>query len=185
MESAEAQQPSNEQTAPRYNEAMLQVAMEKFRGEQNMVGGAIAGLAASLAGAAAWAAITVITDYQIGWMAVGIGLIVGIAMRAMGKGIDQSFGVVGAGLALLGCLSGNVFTILYFVSKASNLGLLETLPRLNPAAIPELMIATFKPIDLLFYGIALYEGYKLSFRRIGAEELEMAVKGVPSGAIHP
>ena len=26
------------------------------------------------------------------------------------------------------------------------------------------MMATFSPMDLVFYGIAMYEGYKFSFR---------------------
>ena len=30
------------------------------------------------------------------------------------------------------------------------------------------MKADFSPIDLLFYGIAIYEGYKFSFRQVEA-----------------
>jgi hypothetical protein len=41
---------------------------------------------------------------------------------------------------------------------------------------------TEDPMDLLFYGIALYEGYKLSFRQIGHEELERAIKGEAADA---
>ena len=33
------------------------------------------------------------------------------------------------------------------------------------------MVATFSPMDLLFYGIAVYEGYKFSFRQVGPEDL--------------
>jgi hypothetical protein len=32
--------------------------------------------------------------------------------------------------------------------------------------------AGFEPIDVLFYGIALYFGYRYSFRQIKMEELE-------------
>lgn len=41
---------------------------------------------------------------------------------------------------------------------------------LNPAVELELLRATFSPIDLLFYGLALYYGYKAAFRRITPAE---------------
>jgi hypothetical protein len=40
----------------------------------------------------------------------------------------------------------------------------------------DLMKATFSPIDLLFYGIAVYEGYRFSFRQVTPEELAGFVK---------
>lgn len=39
------------------------------------------------------------------------------------------------------------------------------------------MVATFSPMDLLFYGIAVYEGYKLSFRRVSPEDMAPRVAG--------
>jgi hypothetical protein len=39
------------------------------------------------------------------------------------------------------------------------------------------MTANFSPIDLLFYGIAIYEGYKLSFRQVTEDELRAAARG--------
>jgi hypothetical protein len=97
-----------------------------------------------------------------------------------GKGIDKAFGIAGAALALFGCLLGNRLTVVHFVAQANEMGFLETLTRLKLSAIPELMFATFSPMDLLFYGIAIYEGYKLSFRQIGHDELERAIKGAPA-----
>jgi len=164
---------------PEYDEESVRRAIEKFREQQNLVGGAAAGFIAALAGAGLWAVITVATGYQIGFMAIGVGFLVGIAIRAMGKGLDKVFGGVGAGLALLGCILGNLFTIVYFVGQAEGMGFFEVLPLLNLAAIPDLMIATFSPMDLVFYAIALYEGYQLSFRQISEDELRHAISGAP------
>ena len=47
----------------------------------------------------------------------------------------------------------------------------------HPAIIPGALIAAFHPLDLLFYGIAVYEGYQFSFRRVGAAELHDTVDG--------
>ena len=55
--------------------------------------------------------------------------------------------------------------------------LLEALPQLTPALAWDLMVAFFGPMDLLFYAIAVYEGYKLSFRQISQQELGEMLAG--------
>ena len=132
-------------------------------------------------GAGVWALVTILTGYQIGFMAIGVGFLVGLAVQFFGKGISKTFGVMGAALALIGCLLGNYFTVVHFVSEAEGLGFFDTLSQINPAAIPELMMVTFSPMDLIFYGIAVYEGFKLSIRKISAEELQEAITGTPAG----
>jgi hypothetical protein len=39
------------------------------------------------------------------------------------------------------------------------------------------MTATFSVMDLLFYGIAIYEGYRFAFRKIRPEELQGLSQG--------
>jgi len=43
------------------------------------------------------------------------------------------------------------------------------------------MKETFSPIDLLFYGIAIYEGYKLAVRQVTDEEMA-SVQRTPTAA---
>ena len=69
------------------------------------------------------------------------------------------------------------------MAEAEGMGFFEVLSRLNPAVIGELLFVTFSPIDLLFYGIAVYGGYRLSFRQIDVEELDSAIKGA-GGNLH-
>ena len=38
------------------------------------------------------------------------------------------------------------------------------------------MVETFHPMDLLFYGIAIYEGYRFSFRELLEDEIESIIK---------
>lgn len=156
------------------------VRLEQFlmevRDGSNLFLGGVAGLIAAAVGAGVWAAISASTGFQIGWMAVGVGFLVGFAVRMFGKGIDRSFGLVGGGLALLGCLAGNLLTIVVLVSQQEGIAVLDLLSRLNPAAAAELMMVTFSPIDLLFYGIAVYEGYRFSFRPVTPEEIAGVTK---------
>lgn len=152
----------------------VQQFQERLNEEQNIVLGLLAGGFAALVGAIIWAAITVITDYQVGWMAVGIGFLVGFTMRYFGKGLSKKFGILSAGLSLLSCLAGNVLTVAVIVSQQESMSLFEVLfiLLLSPSAIFEALSVTFSPIDLLFYGIALYEGYRFAFRQVSPAEQE-------------
>jgi len=158
------------------DELKLQTYVQEIKDNQNLSLGILGGLGAAAIGATIWAMITTLTNYQIGWMAVGVGLLVGMGVRSLGKGIDTSFGVIGAALSLLGCLAGNLLTICILISRQENIELFNLLSRLNPSTTFQLMKATFNPIDLLFYGIAVYEGYRFSFRRISEDELSRLTK---------
>ena len=43
--------------------------------------------------------------------------------------------------------------------------------RLNPQIIASVMKDTFHPMDVLFYGLAIYVGYKYAFKPITDEEM--------------
>ena len=153
------------------NEQKLNDYMEKLKLEQNLPLGILGGVLASIVGAILWAAITVATEYQIGYMAIAVGFLVGYTIRFMGKGIDQVFGISGAILSVIGCLLGNFFSIVGFIANAEGLGYVETLSLIEISQIPEIMGDTFQIMDLLFYGIAIYEGYNFSFRQVTEEEI--------------
>ncbi|MGH8015396.1 MAG: hypothetical protein ACREBV_04335 [Candidatus Zixiibacteriota bacterium] len=112
-------------------------------------------------------------------MAIGVGFLVGFAVRKLGQGVDPTFGYIGAALSMVGCLIGNLLTTCIIVSQQEGVPLSEILEGLNPAVAGELMKYTFSPIDLLFYGLALYYGYKFSFRQLTEAELRSITK--PAG----
>lgn len=95
----------------------IELARQRLAAEQKLGAGIAAGAVAAAAGAALWAAITVATGYQIGFMAIGIGFLVGWAVRSAGKGVDKTFGIAGAVLALLGCVVGNLLAAVGLVAK--------------------------------------------------------------------
>lgn len=172
--------PDHQQTvqptdAPVISDHQVQMAFETFRAEQNLIMGALAGVIASVAGAGLWAAVTVATEYQIGFMAIGIGFLVGFAVRFTGKGIERSFGIVAAVLSLAGCVLGNVVTISYFVSLNEGMRLMDVLTQLNLAIITDMLAVTFEAVDAVFYALAVYFGYKYAFRQITEEDLNRAL----------
>ena len=78
------------------NDPSLERYLQEVRDNQNLVSGLVGGAGAALLGAVIWAAVTVMTGYQIGWMAVGVGFLAGYGVRKFGQGVDTIFGVVGA-----------------------------------------------------------------------------------------
>jgi len=154
----------------------LEMYMQEVRDNQNLGMGVMAGLAAAAVGALIWAGVTYATEYQIAWMAVGIGFLVGLAIRQFGAGVDVSFGIAGAVLSLIGCLSGNILTYCIFIAKEEGVQVSEVISHLDLQITMELLIDTFSPLDILFYGLALYYGYKYSFHKVSEEKLKEFVR---------
>lgn len=171
----EAQSEAQPVEVPEISDHQAQMAFETFQSEQNLMMGTLAGLIASVAGAGIWAAVTIMTDYQIGFMAVGIGVMVGFAVRYTGKGMNPSFGAVAAAMSLLGCVLGNILYISYYVAGNQEMAYIDILTQLNYGLMVEMLRATFAPVDLLFYGLAGYFGYKYAFRQITEQDLNRAL----------
>lgn len=145
--------------------------LASFKEEQNLNLAIGTGIMAGIIGAILWGAITVATNYQIGYMAIAIGAGVGFTMRHFGNGIDQIFGIIGALIAIASCFIGNFFSLIGFFANATEFSYLEAFLQFDYAYFFPLMKESFSFIDLLFYGFAGYEGYKFSFRVISQEEL--------------
>ncbi len=167
--------PQNEASDLEPEEADIELTeqeLEKFRGEQNYSKALTVGTIVGLVGGLLWGMITVASGYQIGYMAIAIGAGVGMSMRYVGKGIDQIFGITGGIIALLSCLLGNFFSIIGFIAQAEGIGYMDTLLLFDFSTLLPIMQETFSPMDLLFYGIAAYEGFKFSFRVFTEEDLQ-------------
>jgi hypothetical protein len=144
---------------------------EKLKMEQNLMMGIVSGSIAGLVGAILWGIITVATNFQIGFMALAIGAAVGFTIRKFGNGVETIFGIWGAIISLLSVLLGNFFSIIGFIANAEGLGYFMTLTLIDYNYLPNVMIETFSFVDLVFYGIAVYEGYRFSFRKITEKTL--------------
>jgi hypothetical protein len=124
-----------------------------------------AGLGAAVAGAALWAVVTVLSNYEIGLMAVAIGFMVGRTIIAIAKHGNPTLGAISAVLSLLGCLLGNLLSAVGFAAQAWHADYFAVLTRLTPDLAVRLFTVSFGYMDLLFYAIGIYEGYRFAARR--------------------
>lgn len=156
-----------------FDAAKLEQIMRDVKSKQSLSLAILGGLAASIVAAIIWGLISFATGYQIGFMAIGVGFLVGYAVRYCGKGVTIPFGIVGAVLSLFGCLLGNLFMATIVLSRLEGSSFLVVFIAFlaSPGIIVELYKETFSFMDLVFYAIAVYEGYRFSFYELTEEEL--------------
>lgn len=76
----------------------------------------VAGVVAAIVGALVWALIAIVTDYEIGYMAIGIGALVALAIEfATKKKKGFPLQIVGIICSVLGIILGKYFSFAYIV----------------------------------------------------------------------
>jgi hypothetical protein len=131
----------------------------------NLPLGILAGVVAAIVGALIWMGVTVATGMHIGYVALGIGALVGVAVRWAGKGSTPVFGVVGAVMTLVGCILGQALAEIQLAANASSVGFFQVLSVVNAGELISGVVTSSSPITYFIYAIGIYEGYKLSIVR--------------------
>ena len=95
--------------------------MDGVRGRgENVLLGALAGLLAAMIGAGIWMAVTVGLNLHVGYVALGVGALVGLAIRIAGNGRGAMFGMMGAIFTLFGCLTGEILARVQALASAEH-----------------------------------------------------------------
>ena len=97
-------------------------------------------------------------------MSVAIGYLVGNAIKVAGKGIDKKFQYLGAVCGLIGCVLGNLLSVVSFYADSRGYDLAQLLSVLDFDLVERLAARFFRPMDFLFYAIGVYEAYKFSLK---------------------
>jgi hypothetical protein len=125
-----------------------------------LIGVGLSGAGAFL-GSIVWAVIAIVTGFEIGWIAWGVGFGAGAGMayaHHLSDGIDDFLGgVIASTMAILGILAGK-FAVYQFVVLAA-IGELEGLGELIEDEISFGMM--FGPMDALFLFLAVGTAYKI------------------------
>jgi hypothetical protein len=140
--------------------------MDGVRGrEENLPFGIFAGIISAGVGALIWMGITVVTGLHAEYVApLVVGAVVGFTVRYIGNGSGLTFGIIGAVLTLIGCLGGEIITVVQLASTPQR-DFLNTLITID---LKQLIANVFDRMDLimyLIYGIGIVEGYMLSLRK--------------------
>ena len=110
--------------------------------------------------AAIWGGLTVLTGYHFAFLAIGVGLLVGMVVRFHGA-TGFVYGLLAAALALFGCLAGDVLSGCFFVAWEQQVPYMEVVRGLSFTQASEIIADVFSPYDVLLYGLAMLEAFKL------------------------
>ncbi|HUG02394.1 MAG TPA: hypothetical protein VML95_11055 [Longimicrobiales bacterium] len=78
------------------------------------------GLVAALAAGGAWALIVLTTGYEIGWVAWGVGLVVGLVMSRLTAARSTGLAAAAAGIAAVGLLVGKLLISTFSVGVVTD-----------------------------------------------------------------
>lgn len=112
---------------------------------------------AGIVGAIVWAVVGITTDYHLGLLALAIGFIVGKAVERFGGG-DARLPWVAAVVTLAACVLGDLGADVYIVMTEFHVGLVDVLSQ--PQALWEIFKAGFNGLDLAFYALGAFEGWR-------------------------
>ena len=125
----------------------------------------VGGLFASMAGAALWGVVSVMVSRDSGWMAMFVGLVVGLVVRSCGKGMQSFFSMTGAFMAVVGCLAGDLLALSIVQANQGKLPLLDYLKKIDLTTAVQMVRADFHTRDWFFYGVAVLIAYHLSAKK--------------------
>lgn len=100
---------------------------EKLISEQNFVAALIVGAVATFLAAAAYGITVATWAFSYGFAAAGIGIVIGLSMRFLGRGISTKFAVVATLYTITGGVLGNLFRVIVELAVASATSPIEVL----------------------------------------------------------
>ncbi|MEN8156435.1 MAG: toxin-antitoxin system YwqK family antitoxin [Bacteroidota bacterium] len=157
-------------------------ALKKLHRYQSFLYALTGGVLVTVASAVAWTVATATTGYQGAYMAVGVGLLVGLAVRFFGAGIYRVFGILAVLFTLAGSLLGYYLSRTGFLADVQSAEYMKVLDYLHPDLMFNAVLEAFVPLDLLYYGLAILLGYLLAIRRVSSGKLAKLAKGGYKGA---
>jgi hypothetical protein len=103
--------------------------------QPNLAAGVAAGLLAGVVGAILWGGFTALTHFRIGYLALGIGVLVGYAIVQVGQVRTVAVGVTAAVITLVACAAGDTGSIYFQASHDSHISVSTLLSISNPFTV--------------------------------------------------
>ena len=137
---------------------------------QSLRSAVIAALLAIVAFSAVWVMLSTALGRLFPWMTVVQGLVIGLAVRRAGRGLDWRFPVVAAMAAVAGALAGNVLVAAAFTAAEFDTGILTVLRAATSFTWPVFFDEVMTPADAIFALAAASLAAYCANRRLGRDE---------------
>jgi len=129
---------------------------EKLISEQNFSAAVIAGAVATLLAAVAYGITVETWPFSYGFAAAGVGIIIGLSIGFLGRGISMKFAVVAAAYTIVGCVLGNLSVKITGLAKATATSPIDVLRNNSLSALAEWSISGLSLIHLVYWFVAVF-----------------------------
>ena len=143
---------------------------DKLISEQNFAAAVIVGSVATLLAAAAYGIAVATWAFSYGFAAAGVGIVVGLSMGFLGRGISTKFAVVATLYTITGCAIGNLFRVTIELAQATATSPIDVLRNNSLSVLVERSISNVSFVDLVFWFVAVFCAAFLARRPLSRSE---------------
>ena len=166
-EPTEAPQPGPGDAYPEYGvpvEPVVPVAV----GKSDPVRGILAGIGTAVLGAILWTLIGYVTNYEIGFAAVGLGFAVGFVVHQVGGHASMGTAIAAAAVAIVGVVAGFLMLDIALLAKDQDVSFFTAYSEIGSlVGWPEaLRTSLATPLRWLFLAIAGYGAFGQVAQRV-------------------
>jgi hypothetical protein len=129
---------------------------DKLISEQNFVAAVIVGAVATLLAAAAYGIIVATWAFSYGFVAAGVGIVIGLSMQFLGRGISMKFAVVATVYAITGCVLGNLFRVIIELAQSNATSPIDVLQNNSLSVLAEWSVSDVSFVDLVYWFVAVF-----------------------------
>ncbi len=143
---------------------------DKLISEQNFAAAVIVGAVATLLAAAAYGITVATWAFSYGFAAAGVGIVIGLSMQFLGRGISMKFAVVATVYAITGCVLGNLFRVIIELAQANATSPIDVLRNNSLSVLAEWSVSYVSLVDLVFWFVAVFAAVFLAKRSLSRSE---------------
>jgi hypothetical protein len=127
--------------------------------QPNLAAGVVAGVLAGVVGAILWGGFTALTHFRIGYLALGIGVLVGYAIVQVGQVRTVAVGVTAAVITVVACAAGDTGSVYFQASHDLHVSVGTLLSNSNPFTVFRVDMQ-HNAFGLVFFAIAAWAAFR-------------------------
>jgi dipeptide/tripeptide permease len=143
---------------------------DKLISEQNFAAAVIVGAVATLLAAAAYGITVATWAFSYGFAAAGVGIVIGLSMGFLGRGISRKFAVAATLYTITGCVLGNLFMIIMNRARGTATTPIDVLQNNSLSVLAEWSVSGLSLIHLVFWFVAVFAAVFLAKRSLSRSE---------------
>lgn len=118
--------------------------------EQDLRRGTLAALAAAVVAMALWVWAGMLFDRHFPWVSMLQGILIGLAMRRFGRGVDRVYPAVAAAVAAVAAPAGSFLNALFLTGREFGTGALELVDEISLYTVNTFLVREFGVLGLIY-----------------------------------